>query len=216
MTDRLLLATIAALLALLIIAWLAARNQTGRRNQGLAQGFADSTRSQLRFERTPTAGGFVASFEPAPAPFVQLQLFYRGGATIDPIGLLVRTVTGRRDELSLRGLLHERPAAELLWARGRIPARALARREHASLWMQRRSDLIDSEYAVRGVDTAALEHVFVDLQARFGALLHSVSVVADREEMHVEIVLRGADLRAAEAPGLIATLRSLGRAALRR
>ena len=41
MTDRLLLATIAALLALLIIAWLAARNQTGRRNQGLAQGFAD-------------------------------------------------------------------------------------------------------------------------------------------------------------------------------
>ncbi len=216
MTDRLLLATIAALLALLILAWLAARIQTGRRNQGLAQSFADSTRSRLVFARAPAAGGFVAHFDPAPEPFVQLQLLYRDGATVDPIGLLVRIATGRRDERVLRGLLRDRPAAELLWARGRIPARALARRARASLWMQRRSDLIASEYAVRGIDTTALEHVFVDLQARFGTLLHSVSVVADREDAHVEIVLRGADLRAAETPGLVATLRSLGRAALRR
>jgi hypothetical protein len=216
MTDRLFLATIAAVLALLIIAWLAARVQTGRRNQGLAQGFADSTRSRLIFARSPAAGGFIARFEPAPEPYTQLELLYRGGATVDPIGLLMRAATGRRDELVVRGLLLDRPAAELLWARGRIPARALARRARVSLWVQRRSDLIASEYAVRGVDTTALEHVFVDLQARFGALLHSVSVVADREDVHVEIVLRGADLRAAETPGLVATLRSLGRAALRR
>ncbi|MFZ1767815.1 MAG: hypothetical protein WAU00_01385, partial [Caldilinea sp.] len=120
------------------------------------------------------------------------------------------------DELIIRGRLPDRPAAELLWARGRIPARALARRERVSLWVQRRSDLIDSEYAVRGADTAALEHVFIDLQARFGPLLHSVNVVADREDVHIELIMRGAALRASEAPGLVATIRSLGRAAARR
>jgi hypothetical protein len=97
-----------------------------------------------------------------------------------------------------------------------IPAHALARRERVSLWVQRRSDLLASEYAMRGADTTALEHVFVDLQARFGALLQRVSVVADREDAHVEIVLHGAGLRATEAAALIATVRALGRAVRRR
>lgn len=213
--DRLLLVTFVALVALLIIAWIAARLQTGRRNQGLAQGFADSTRNRLVFARAPAPGGFDARFEPAPDPFAHLTLLYRGGTTVDPIGLLARAVRGG-DALIVRGLLHERPAAELLWARGQIPDRALARRARVSLWVQRRSDLIASEYAVRGADTTALEHVFVDLQARFGALLQQVSVVADREDVHVEVVLHGAGLRATEAAALIATLRSLGRAAMRR
>lgn len=215
MTDHLLLVTIVALLALLIIAWLAARIQTGRRNQGLAQGFADSTRSRLDFARPPVAGGFAAYFTPAPEPYSRLELLYRGRATVDPIGLLVHTLSGRRDDLVIRGLLTDRPHAELIWRRGSIPDRALARRERVSLWVQRRSDLIESEYAVRGADTTALEYVFIDLQARFGALLHSVNVVADRADVHVEVVLHGAGLRAADAPGLIATIRSLGRAALR-
>ena len=216
MTDRLLLVTIASILTLLVIAWIAARVQTGRRNQGLAQGFADSTRHALRFERGPAANGFVARFDPAPDPFVRLVLRYRSGATVDPLGLLMRAFVGRGDELVIHGLLPDRPAAELDWERGRIPERALARRARVSLWVQRRSDFIESEFAVRGVDTTALEHVFVDLQARFGVLLHSVSVVADRQDLHMEIVMRGAALRASEAPGLIATIRSLGRAAMRR
>lgn len=215
LSDRLLLVTLVALLALLIIAWIAARLQTGRRNQSLAQGFADSTRSRLIFARPPTPGGFNAHFEPAPEPFAHLTLLYRGGTTVDPIGLLARALRGS-DELTVRGLLHERPAAELSWARGHIPARALARRERVSLWVQRRSDLLASEYAVRGADTTALEHVFVDLQARFGALLQRVSVVADREDAHIEIVLHGAGLRATEAAALIATVRALGRTVRRR
>lgn len=216
LNDRLLLTSLAAILALLVIAWVAARVQTARRNDTLAQGFADSTRSRLTYDRAPAAGGFVAAFDPPPDPFVRLVVDYRSGATVDPIGLLARAVSGRRDRLVIRGLLPERPAAELVWAEGRIPGLALARRARASLWVQRRSDLIASEYAVRGADTTALEYVFVDLQARFGPLLHAVTVTGEREDVHVEIVLAGAGLRASEAPGLVATVRSLGRAARRR
>lgn len=214
--DRLLLAMLAALLMLLLIAWLATTVQTRRRNQGLAGGFDDSTRSRLVYARAASASGFVAHFEPSPEPFTRLELRYRSGATVDPIGLLVRIFSGRKDELTIQGLLPDRPAVELVWERGRIPDRALARRSRASLWVLRRSDLIDSEYAVRGADTTALEYVFVDLQARFGALLQRVSVVADREDVHIEVVLRGASLRSSDAPALVTTLRSLGRAARRR
>ena len=216
MAERLLLVTGAAVLLLLVIAWAAATLQTRRRNQMLAAGFDSGTRSRLVFASSPSAGGFAARFEPPPDPFVHLELRYRGGATVDPIGLLWRVISGHNDNLTIRGLLPARPAAELVWARGRIPERAMARRERASLWVQRRSDLIDSEYAVRGVDTAALEYVFVDLQARFGPLLQRVSVVADREDVHIEVVMRGGELQGSAAPALIATLRTLGRAAQRR
>lgn len=214
--DRLLLATLAALLLLSVIAWAASTLQTRRRNQTLATGFDSSTRSRLVYRSSPSAGGFEARFDPPPDPFVLLELRYRGGATVDPIGLLLRAFSGHSDELTIRGLLPERPAAELVWAQGRIPERAMARRERTSLWVQRHSDLIDSEYAVRGVDTTALEYVFVDLQARFGALLQRVSVVSDREDVHIELVLRGVGLQGSAVPALVATLRSLGRAAQRR
>ncbi|MFN3980407.1 MAG: hypothetical protein ACK4SA_08495, partial [Caldilinea sp.] len=69
---------------------------------------------------------------------------------------------------------------------------------------------------VRGVDTTALEYVFVDLQARFGALLQRVSIVADCEGVHIEVVMRGGELQGSAAPALVTTLRSLGRAAQRR
>lgn len=214
--DRVLFAAFAALLLFVMIAWLAANLQTRRRNQGLAGSFDDSTRSRLVYARAASARGFVAHFEPAPEPFTRLELHYRSGATVDPIGMLARLLTGRDDELVIQGRLSDRPVAELVWERGRIPEQALARRARASLWVQRRSDLIDSEYAVRGTDTTALEYVFVDLQARFGALLHRVSVVADREDVHIEVVMRGAGLRTSDAPALVTTLRSLGRAARRR
>lgn len=216
MDERLLLPAGAVLMLLLVIAWTAARLQTRRRNQTLAAGFDSSTRSRLVYASPPSAGGFNAHFEPPPEPFVRLELRYHGGATVDPLGLLLRMVSGRTDELVIRALLPERPAAELVWARGRIPERAMARRARASLWMQRRSDLIDSEYAVRGVDTTALEYVFVDLQARFGALLQRVSILADREDVHIEVVMRGGELQGSATPALVTTLRSLGRAAQRR
>lgn len=216
MDEGLLLVAGVALALLLVIAWTAARLQTRRRNQTLAAGFDSSTQSRLVYASSPSAGGFSAHFEPPPEPFVRLELRYCGGGTVDPIGLLLRAFSGRTDELVIRALLPERPVAELVWARGRIPERAMARRARTSLWVQRRSDLIDSEYAVRGVDTTALEYVFVDLQARFGALLQRVSVLADREDVHIEVVMRSGELQGSAAPALVTTLRSLGRAAQRR
>jgi hypothetical protein len=82
--------------------------------------------------------------------------------------------------------------------------------------VHRRSELIGGEYAVRGPDAAALEYVFVDLQARFGHALRRVHVAADREDAHVEVTLQGSSLRRSDAPALVATVRSLGRAATRR
>jgi len=204
------------ILALLVAAWLATTMQGRKRNLALALGFEESTRSRLVYLRNVSIRGFAAHFEPAPEPFTCLEVVYRSGATPDPIGFLIAALTRQNDELTLRALLPERPAAELIWERGRIPALARAQRARGSLWVHRRSELIGGAYAVRGVDVAALEYVFVDLQARFGHALRCVHVAADREDVHVEVSLQGANLRRADAPALVATVRSLGRAALRR
>lgn len=203
-----------AILALLVAAWLAANLQGRKRN--LALGFEESTRSRLAYTRGVSMRCFAARFEPAPEPFTHLEVAYRSGATPDPIGFLIAALTRRNDELALRARLPDRPAAELIWERGRIPALARARRAREALWMHRHSELIGAAYAVRGVDVAALEYVFVDLQARFGHALRRVYVTADREDVHVEVILQGTYLRREDVPALVATIRSLGRAAMRR
>ncbi|GIV69469.1 hypothetical protein [Caldilinea sp.] len=205
-----------ALLALVATAWLATNLQGRKRNRALASGFEESTRSRLVYARGVSMRGFAARFEPAPEPFIHLEVAYRSGATPDPLGFLIGALTRQNDELTLRALLPDRPVAELIWERGRIPALARARRARASLWVHRRSELIGGEYAVRGPDAAALEYVFVDLQARFGHALRRVHVAADREDAHVEVTLQGSSLRRSDAPALVATVRSLGRAATRR
>lgn len=204
------------ILVLLVAAWLATNLQGRTRNLALALGFGESTRSRLVYLRSVSIRGFAARFEPAPEPFTYLEVAYRSGATPDPIGFLIAALTRQNDELTLRALLPERPAAELIWERGRIPALARAQRARGSLWVHRSSELIGGAYAVRGVDVAALEYVFVDLQARFGHALRRVHVAADREDVHVEVSLQGTYLRRVDAPALVATVRSLGRAAMRR
>ncbi|MCS6826150.1 MAG: hypothetical protein NZ553_05980 [Caldilinea sp.] len=205
-----------AALALLVIAWLATNLQGRKRNRALAGGFEESTRGRLVYAHSVSLRGFTARFEPAPEPYIRLEVAYRSGATPDPLGFLIGVLTGQNDELTLRALLPHRPVAELIWERGRIPALARARRARASLWVHRRSELIGGEYAVRGPDASALEYVFVDLQARFGHALRRVHVAADREDAHVEVTLQGSLLHRTDAPALVATVRSLGRAALRR
>lgn len=211
--DRLVWVSLAALALLLLIGWLARRLRTSRRSQELAEAFRISLRSQLTFTHAPSARGFQASFEPPPEPFDQFNIDYGG---LSNRGLLDRIIAGlvASDLLVIYGRLASRPVAEISWERGRIPGRALARRSRGSLWVRRRSEILGSEYAVRGADTSALEHVLVDLQARFGPLLEAVSVQAE-EPREFQLVLHTGALEAREVPALVITVRALGRAALR-
>ncbi|MBW7884891.1 MAG: hypothetical protein H3C34_20085 [Caldilineaceae bacterium] len=211
--DRLVWVSLAALAVLLLIGWLARRLRRSRRSQELAEAFRISLRSQLNFTYAPSARGFQAHFEPPPEPFDQFNIDYGGPSNRS---LLDRFIAGlaASDLLVIYGRLASRPVAEISWERGRIPGRALARRSRGSLWERRRSEILGSEYAVRGADTSALEHVLVDLQARFGPLLEAVTVQAE-EPREFQVVLHTGALEAREVPALVITVRALGRAALR-
>lgn len=122
---------------------------------------------------------------------------------------------GRQTQLVIQATLRERPRAELIWQRGKIPGRALSRAGSPTLWVQQHLDFLRYEYATRGINTGAIVHVFTDLQTRFGPLLEKVSIQADARP-EVEIVLRTNGLNPEEIPALITTIRSAGRAALLR
>jgi hypothetical protein len=214
MTEQFLLTTAVAVLLLLIIAAIAARRQALRRSQALVAALTASVRGQVVCAQGPGATGFLATLQPAPEPFADFRCEYRSSATGNPLDWL----GGRGARLDLRGTVSQRPVAELLWQRGRIPAQALGRpgegRSRTTLWVLRRLDIVDAEFVVRGADTGAVERVFLDLQARFGAHLLQVAVRAD-EPISLEVSLRTSGFPAEELPALVATVRTLGRAALR-
>lgn len=213
--DQFLIATVTAVLALLAIAWIAARVQTARRSAALAVALGDSSRGRLVAQRGPNAAGLVAAIEPPPEPYIAMTVSYHAASALDPLGWLGRLTQRPGDRLTIAARLPSRPVAELVWQEGRLPAYAAARRARASLWVPRRADIVDAAYAVRGVDTGAIEHVFVDLQARFRPFLQEVIVLAEQDP-EVRVTLRLAGLNLDEIPPLVASLRMLGRAALRR
>ena len=214
MTDRFVLVTALAVVLLLVIAAVAARRQALRRSQALVAALAASVRGRVDCARGPGAGGFLAALLPAPEPFVDFRCEYRSAATSNPLDWL----GGRGARLVLRGVVGQRPAAELIWQRGRVAAQALGghsgSRSRTTLWERRRLDIVDAEFLVRGADTGAVERVFLDLQARFGTHLLLVSVRAD-EPVTLVVALRTAGFPAEDVPALVATVRALGRAALR-
>jgi hypothetical protein len=169
-------------------------------------------RGRVECAHGPAADGFLAALQPAPEPFVDFRCEYRSAASANPLDWL----GGRGARLVLRGVVSQRPAAELIWQRGRVAAQALggSGRSRTTLWERRRLDIVDAEFVVRGADTGAVERVFLDLQARFGTHLLLVSVRGD-EPISVEAVLRTAGFPAEDVPALVATVRALGRAALR-
>jgi hypothetical protein len=213
--NRLIVVTLVAVLALLLIAWIAARVQTARRSRELAAALGDSTRGLVLLRRGPGAGGLAGAIEPPPDPYVSLTVDYRAASGLNPLTWLGRLAQRPADRIVFAGRLPVRPAAELVWQTGRIPAYATAQRERTTLWVPRRADVVNAEYAVRGVDTGSIEHVFVDLQARFRPFLQEVIVLAEQDP-EVRVVLQMAGLNLNEIPPLVASLRTLGRAALRR
>lgn len=214
LADRFLLTTIIAILLLLAIAWVAGRVQIARRSREIMAALNDSTRGKVKAVRGPGATGLRGTIEPPPEPFLLFAVEYGGNADFDLVGMLVAAATRRTNQLVFSARLPAHPAAEIVWEEGQIPGHALACRDRASLWVQRRLDIVDAEFAVRGTNTGAIEHVFIDLQARFRPFLQRVSVQAD-DDPEVHVVLRVARMNLRDIPALVASLRGLGRAALR-
>ncbi len=196
---------------LLVSVWVMAAIYYTRRGHAIGAALNDSARSKVVFGRTPRPRGFFAHLEPAPDPFWRLSVAYH--TTPNPIEWIGRRLISRQSRLVIQGQIKERPRAEMLWVRGRVPGRALGRAANPSLWVQRRLDFLAYEYATRGVNTGALVHAFADLQTRFGPILDKVAIQADTNP-ELEIVVRTNGMNLDEIPALITTIRALGRAAL--
>lgn len=214
LANRFLLTTLVALALLLILAIVAARLQTARRGHAILAVLNESARGQVSMLRGPDSGGFVGSFQPPPEPFVHFVANYRSAAPFDLAGQLLNPLTHHAERLVFVAKLPSRPAAELIWQEGQSPGRALAQRDRSHLWVLRRLDVVNAEYAVRGANTGAIEHVFLDLQTRFRPFLERISVQADADP-ECTVTLRLARFNLQELPALVTSLRGLGRAALR-
>lgn len=208
------LATLLCVAALLAIGVIAGLVQNTRRCAEIAAALSDSTRGRLRPTSASTARHLEARIEPAPDPFREFTVSFAAVTTFSPLDLALRLFFGRKQRLLIRGELLKRPEEEIVWLRGHAPARSLGRSAATALWVQRRLDIVNGEYAVHGVNPAAIEHAFWDLQTRFGAVLEKISVQADATP-GVEIIVRADNLNAEDLPALVTTIRSLGRASSR-
>ena len=216
-----------ALVPLALIAIAANALYSTRRSQSLLRALGDAARSapiatgetSASVAQWSNVGSFTVQMRPAPEPFVTLTLRYRAPSTLNPLGLLARWILRTGGTLRITARLPRRPSAELVWARGRTAGVALGRDEAAALWVQRRLDTTGSEYATRGPNPQAVVRAFQDLHARFGPLLDRVSMQGQRtpagDRLDLDVQLRTGSLNAGELPALVATLRALGRAALR-
>lgn len=214
LTNRFVLTSLVALAMLFVLALLAARVQARRRAESVLFSLGESVRGRVTLLRGPDAGGFVASIQPPPEPFLHFVADYRAAPAHDLAGQLLNPLTHHAERLHFVAKLPARPPAEIIWQEGRIPARALSYRGRSQLWVQRRLDFVNAEYAVRGANTGAIEHVFLDLQTRFRPFLLKIGVQADADP-ECTVIMRLARFNLQELPALVTSLRSLGRAALR-
>ena len=201
---------ITGIVALLVVLWIVTAIYNVRRGWALLSKLQESTRGQVLVERAPGHQGFFVLLSPPPDPFRRITITFLTGA--NPLIWPWRLLRGQLPRMVIQASLLERPEAELIWERGRIPAKALSRRGNASLWVQRRLDFLNYEYATRGVNPSGLIHNFSDLQTRFGAQLYKVAVQADMVP-EIEVALYTSGLNPEELPPLITTLRATGRAA---
>lgn len=199
-----------AALLLLALATLVTGLLTTQRCRALLAAFGESTGSRLVIEAGPGRSGFKAHFQPPPEPFDHVTIHYEVSPRYDPIGFLMRRPP--RDHLWVQASLTERPSQELQWRRGSIPGRAAGRAPSNSLWTIHRLDFVESEFATRGVNPAALIHVFTELQTRFEPLLYEFSLFGEPQPA-LTIALRGRGLEPLDVFPLVAMVRAAGRAA---
>jgi len=200
---------VTGVVTLLVVLWVTTALYNQRHGWALVRKLQESTRGQILVERAPSYQGFFVLLSPPPEPYQRLSVTYLTGA--NPLIWPWRLLTRNPPRLIIQASLIERPQAELIWQKGRVPARALSRRGDTNLWVQRRLDFLNYEYATRGINPSGLIHSFSDLQTRFGAQLYKVAVQADTTP-EIEVSLRTAGLNPEELPPLITTIRATGRA----
>jgi len=188
-----------------------------RRSAAILHALNESSRSSLVVTQHSMGGDFIATFDPAPAPFSSLTLVCVR-ASLGGTGAARRHKRTKADQLRFEGVLAAKVKAELLWGRGRIPARALGRGEGDELWAHHRIDLTGGEFIVRGANTGAIQHALFELQQRFNPFLCEVSIEAttglDARPNVVIAVELIYGFNVEDTPALLKLVRAAGRAAL--
>jgi hypothetical protein len=223
----LLWATMIGVGILLLASWVAGNVQMLRRSRQFLTYLDDSTAADATIERPISSGGFETKLCPAPEPFDFCFVRYQTRAKFNPLAWLLQLIAPSPERLEIRAMLPSSPGSELVWIRGQLPATALGLHPSRDLWTLHRLDTVDAAYATRGDATNAVQHVFAELQNRYGPFLVYIVVRADvaytettqaeimngRAQPHVTVALSTARLDPAQTPILIALIRSLGQAA---
>lgn len=197
---------------LLVASWAAGRRRWQRRSRRFFDQLEESTASHALPHSAPSAAGFDASLEPAPDPFAQCSIRYRTHAAYNPLAWPLQLISPPPERLVIQADLPSPPASALIWTRGRAPAVALGRGQPTNLWTLHRLDFVDAEYATHGELTNGIQHIFSELQTRYGPFLLQVTVSADGQP-HLRLSLASARLDPAGIPMLLALVQGLGRAA---
>ena len=202
----------AGLLLLLALAWFAGWQQKRRRTQTMLAAVKDATFGRCIPRSRTGAWGFAVAVEPPPDRFREFNISYQPVSILDPVAWPRVLVGGQRPRLLISGVLVDAPTAELIWARGHHPARALGVNPGRAPWVQSKLDYVRVEFATRGTNVAAMRHTFQDLMARFTPILQSITIQRERRP-HFRLVAEGR-IEARDVSPLITAARTFGRAAM--
>lgn len=225
--SQILLAVLFLWLAFYGLFWLLGIRHNRRRSRAFLAALQDSTSAAMTLHAGPDAGGFVAIFEPPPAPFYYVAAIFR---PLPPQSYWLRPLLLGRDRLRLRGILTQAPQNELIWTRGKTPDRAAGHGAQPGLWQRKIHHTSNVEFELRGPNSGALENGFRGYHTRFGPLLQSFHLSrkeqterqlrnfslldAQKTAADLEIELSAAKLPIEEIAPLVAQFRAVGRAAL--
>ncbi len=181
-----------------------------RRMMALADAFQSTTRGAIAIVQVQRALVSSIVLQRAPSPFTTFEVDFDMGFSL-PTRAIWALIT-RFQLLTITATLNARPHCDLVWQLGGVADKALGRAEETELWRKRTLSDGAGEYAVRGPNTAALEHAFLDLQSRFGPYLKAVDVSLDLP--NVTVILLARRLNTDDIPALVTATRALGRGAL--
>jgi hypothetical protein len=195
-----------------VLAWYGGRLQKQRRTQVMLMAVNDANFGRSIPRSRTGAWGFAVAIEPPPERFREFNISYQPVSIFDPFDLVLMWLGRRRARLQIAGVLTYAPTAEIIWARGQPPARALGVSPGRAPWVHGRLDFAGTEYATRGTNVGAMKRVLQDMYARFSPVLVWVSV--QREQRPQMRMVAEGKIEARDVSPLIISARALGRAAM--